>query len=256
MTKQRNIDDWALGAYADGELSGDAAAEIEAMLREDPEAQLALAELKRQKAALKQAFDPVLAETIPPAIRNVVARPWLGRWRQTARRVMLVGALAAAVALVVHAVDLRELTGTQATSMVSAVRSAHAVYGSEIRHPVEVAADQRDHLMTWLSKRLGQPINAPDLVQHGYQLVGGRLLSLGEKPAAYFMYENARKQRMSLYIMTNPEHRDTAFRMEEADGIMTCYWLDGPLGYALAGEMTRAEMEPIAHAVYEALDRT
>jgi anti-sigma factor RsiW len=44
--------------------------------------------------------------------------------------------------------------------------------------------------------------------------------------------------------------------MEEADGIMTCYWLDGPLAYALAGEMTRVEMEPIAHAVYEALDKT
>ena len=53
-----------------------------------------------------------------------------------------------------------------------------------------MAADQRDHLMTWLSKRLGQPINAPDLVQHGYQLVGGRLLSLGEKPAAYFIEHN------------------------------------------------------------------
>jgi anti-sigma factor RsiW len=256
MTKLRKIDDWALSAYADGELSGDAAAEIEALLRDDSEAQLALAELKRQKAALKQAYDPVLAETIPPAIKSMVARSRLSHWRQAARRLMPIGALAAAVALVVHAVDLRELTSSQAANMASAVRSAHAVYGSEIRHPVEVAADQRDHLMTWLSKRLGQPVNAPDLVQHGYQLVGGRLLSLGDKPAAYFMYENARKQRMSLYIMTNPEHRDTAFRMEEADGIMTCYWLDGPLGYALAGELTRAEMEPIAHAVYEALDRT
>ena len=256
MTKLRKIDDWALSAYADGELSGDAAAEIEALLREDPESQLMLAELKRQKAALKQAYDPVLAETIPPAIKSMVARSRLGQWRQAARRLMLIGALAAAVALVVHAVDLRELTRYQGADMASAVRSAHAVYGSEIRHPVEVAADQRDHLMIWLSKRLGQPVNAPDLVQQGYQLVGGRLLSLGDKPAAYFMYENARKQRMSLYIMANPEHRDTAFRIEEADGIMTCYWLDGPLGYALAGEMSRAEMEPIAHAVYEALDRT
>src|SRR5262245_27027443 len=256
MTKLRKIDDWALSAYADGELSGDAAAEIEALLRDDPEAQLTLAELRRQKAALKQAYDPVLAESIPPPIKSAVAKARLGHWQQVARRVLVIGALAAALALVVHAVDLRELTSSQAANMVSAVRSAHAVYGSEIRHPVEVAADQRDHLMTWLSKRLGQPVNAPDLVQHGYQLVGGRLLSLGERPAAYFMYENARKQRVSLYIMTNPEHRDTAFRMEEADGIMTCYWLDGPLGYALAGEMTRAEMEPIAHAVYEALDRT
>jgi anti-sigma factor RsiW len=256
MTKQRKIDDWALGAYADGELFGDAAGEIEALLRDDPEAQLALAELKRQKSALKQSYDPVLAEEIPAAMKGAVAQAWLGRWRPAGRQLLLMGLFAAAVALIVHTVDVLELTGSEAATMVSAVRSAHAVYGSEIRHPVEVAADRRDHLMTWLSKRLGQPVNAPDLAGQGYQLVGGRLLSLGDKPAAYFMYENAKKQRVSLYIMTNRENRDTAFRMEEANGIMTCYWLDGPLGYALAGEMTRGEMEPIAHAVYEALDRT
>jgi anti-sigma factor RsiW len=256
MTRQRKIDDWVLGAYADGELSGEAALEIEALLRDDPEAQLALAELKRQKAALKKAFDPVLAEEIPPAMKNAVAEARVGHWGQVARRFLLIGSLAAAIALVVHAVDVRELTGSTASDLANAVRSAHAVYGSEIRHPVEVAADQRDHLTSWLSKRLGQPVNPPDLTPQGYQLMGGRLLSLGDKPAAYFMYENARKQRLSLYIMTNAEHRDTAFRMEEANGIMTCYWLDGPLGYALAGEMTRAEMEPIAHAAYEALDKT
>ena len=61
MSRQRKIDDWALGAYADGELSGDAAAEIEAVLRDDPEAQHALSDHRRQKPVLKQAFDPVLA---------------------------------------------------------------------------------------------------------------------------------------------------------------------------------------------------
>jgi anti-sigma factor RsiW len=256
MTRQRKIEDWVLGAYADGELSGETASEIEALLRDDPEAQAALAELERQKGALKKAFDPVLAEEIPPAMKNAVARARVSHWGQAARRFLLIGSLAAAIALVVHAVDVREFSGTGGSDIASAVRSAHAVYGSEIRHPVEVAADQREHLTSWLSKRLGQPVIAPDLTAQGYQLMGGRLLSLGEKPAAYFMYENAKQQRLSLYIMTNPAHRDTAFRMEEANGIMTCYWLDGLLGYALAAEMTRTEMEPIAHAVYEALDKT
>jgi anti-sigma factor RsiW len=256
MTRQRKIEDWALGAYADGELSGEAALEIEALLRGDPDAQLALAELKRHKAALKTAFDPVLAEEIPPAMKDALAEARVSHWPQASRRFLLIGSLAAAVALLVHAVDVRELANSDGSTIASAVRSAHAVYGSEIRHPVEIAGDQRDHLTSWLSKRLGQPVIAPDLAAQGYQLVGGRLLSLRDKPAAYFMYENARKQRLSLYVVINSEHRDTAFRMEEADGIMTCYWLDGPLAYALAGEMTRAEMEPIAHAVYEALDKT
>ena len=256
MIRQRKIDDWILGSYADGELSGEAALEVEALLPGDPDAQAALAALQGQKAALKKAFDPVLKEEIPPAMTEALAEARVRHWPQAARRFLLVGSLAAGVALVVHAIDLRQIADSNGASIASAVRSAHAVYGSEIRHPVEVAADQRDHLTAWLSKRLGQPVAAPDLAAQGYQLVGGRLLSLGGKPAAYFMYENARKQRLSLYVMNNAEHRDTAFRLEEANGILTCYWLDGPLGYALAGEMTRAEMEPIAHAVYESLDKT
>src|SRR5262245_43967412 len=117
MSRQRKIEEWALGAYADGELSGEAAAEIEALLRDDPEAQHALADLRRQKAALKQAFDPVLAEEIPPAIKNAVAQAHVSQWRQAARRFLLIGSLAAAVALIMHAVDVREFVPSEGSTI-------------------------------------------------------------------------------------------------------------------------------------------
>ena len=50
---------------------------------------------------------------------------------------------------------------------------AHAVYSPEVRHPVEVGADQEQHLVTWLSKRLGLKIKAPKLDEAGMALVGG-----------------------------------------------------------------------------------
>ena len=43
-------------------------------------------------------------------------------------------------------------------------------------HPVEVGAGDPDHLVAWLSARLGRPVRAPSLDEYGYQLLGGRLL--------------------------------------------------------------------------------
>src|SRR6202008_1834129 len=50
------------------------------------------------------------------------------------------------------------------------------VYSPEVRHPVEVGADKEQHLVAWLSKRLGAQLRAPKLEALGYSLVGGRLL--------------------------------------------------------------------------------
>ena len=49
---------------------------------------------------------------------------------------------------------------TASASPVSLARSAaiaHAVYTPEVRHPVEVGAEQEAHLVQWLSKRLLSP---------------------------------------------------------------------------------------------------
>src|SRR5690606_10809872 len=41
--------------------------------------------------------------------------------------------------------------------------AAHAVFVPEVRHPVEVAAAQHEHLVQWLSKRLGARLTVPSL---------------------------------------------------------------------------------------------
>ena len=59
---------------------------------------------------------------------------------------------------------------------------AHVVYSPEVRHPVEVAANEEAHLVRWLSKRLGIQLKVPHLGALGYSLVGGRLLPFGRLP--------------------------------------------------------------------------
>ena len=90
---------------------------------------------------------------------------------------------------------------------------AYELYTVEVRHPVEVTGDQRPHLVQWLSKRLGAPVQAPELDKQGLKLVGGRLLPGPTGPSAFFMYENPSGERFTLYC-GHISNGETALRYE------------------------------------------
>src|SRR5207237_10372219 len=77
---------------------------------------------------------------------------------------------------------------------------AHATYSPEVRHPVEVGADDEQHLVNWLSKRLGVKVRAPKLEDAGMSLVGGRLLPGDDGPVEQVMSQAMNGGRLSLYM--------------------------------------------------------
>ena len=132
---------------------------------------------------------------------------------------------------------------------------AHVTYSPEVRHPVEVGADQEAHLVAWLSKRLGTPLKVPHLGALGYALVGGRLLPGDRGPVAQFMYQDGKGLRLTLYVRANPDAtQETAFRFSQEQGISVFYWLDKRLGYALSGEIDKNDLLRVADAVYKQLN--
>lgn len=251
MTKT-NLEDWALHAYADNEISGEQRDEIEQLLRGEPELARKVDAWRQQKSLLKQAYDGVLSEPLPPSLAatlrsgragfRVTASPWL--------------AMAAAVLLVVMGGlggwFLRAGTGNLGgEDIAQEALSAHQVYASEVRHPVEVEASDKAHLQAWLSKRIGTPFTVPDLQAEGYTLLGGRLLAAGGHPAAQLMYENAGKQRITVFLTAQAREEETSVRVEEQGKLIACYWKDRKLAFAVAGEMAREPMMQLAKAVYE-----
>jgi anti-sigma factor RsiW len=129
------------------------------------------------------------------------------------------------------------------------------VYTPEVRHPVEVGADQEEHLVKWLSKRLGTDLRVPKLGSQGFDLVGGRLLSGPQGPVAHFMYQDAKGQRLTLYVSAQKgEGRDTAFRFSQEDRVAVFYWVDRNYGYALSGELRRDVLLTVADAVYKQIN--
>jgi anti-sigma factor RsiW len=249
------LSDSDLGAYADRQLAPERIAAVEAALARDPALAAQVAEIRAQNAALRDGLDPLLAEPVPQALLDAArspdprARPPVARWR--------LPALAAAASLVVGVAIgwfgrdiVIERAGTPLTFPREAA-FAHALYAAEPRRPVEVWAAEEKSLVTWLARRTGPPVRAPDLSAMGYSLVGGRLLSGNARPTGLFMYENADKQRLTLQWRRElPGTGETAFRYTVERGVGVFYWIDDDCGYALSGNVGRPHLLAVARAVY------
>lgn len=239
-----------LHAYADGQLDAARRAQVEALLVHNPDAAESVRVWREQNTALRALYNPVLTEPVPQRLLGVRAQR--GRWPSYA---IAAGSMVVGVAL---GWILQTYYSVRSADMVALPRRAavaHAVYVPEVRHPVEVGAEQQDHLVKWLSKRLGSTLKAPVLTQQGFELVGGRLLPGSKGPVAHFMYQDARGQRITLYVSRrDAEPRDTAFRFSQEDKVAVFYWIDGNLGYALSGEMDRARLLAVATVVYRQIN--
>jgi len=240
-----------LHAYVDGVLPAARAAEVDAYLADRPEEAARLAAFREQIAALRREFDPVLDEPPPQRLRV----PPLYWTRPLLRYAAVVAwlTLGGVIGWQLHAYTADQRA--EAISWPRRAAIAHVVYSPEVRHPVEVGADQEAHLVTWLSKRLGSPLKVPHLGELGYALVGGRLLPGDRGPVAQFMYQDGKGQRLTLYVRVNADdNRETAFRFAQEHGVGVFYWLDRKLGYALSGEVDKNELLRVATAVYRQLN--
>ncbi len=241
------ISDEELHAFVDGELDPQRTAQIEALLDDQSAAAEAVQGIRAQKARLHLAFDRVLAEPVPN--RLIAANPPRPRtWRFAAALAWL--SIGVAIGWGVRDAHVEP----QHIVLPRQAAIAHAAFTPEVRHPVEVSVAEEAHLVAWLSKRLGARVRAPKLGDLGYELLGGRLLPESGRPGAQFMYQDATGKRLTLYVSTDVDNRDTAFRYATEGKVHVFYWIDQHLGYALSGEIEKPEMLRIARRVYEQLN--
>lgn len=241
-----------LHAYVDGLLLEASRAEVEAYLLVHSEDADRVRAWREQNRALHGLFDPVLAEPLPARMRISVLRSSL---RPVLRAAAVVAWLTLGGVVGWHLRAFDAARPAEAIVFARQAAIAHVVYSPEVRHPVEVGADQEAHLVGWLSKRLGARVKVPQLNALGYPLVGGRLLPGNQGPVAQFMFQDSNGQRLTLYVRSGAgDSRETAFRFTQERGVSVFYWLDGKFGYALSGEIGKAELLRVAKAVYQQLN--
>ena len=252
-----------LHAYVDDVLSAGRRAEVDVFLTTHADARANIEAWTRQKKMLKQAYDPVADEAIPLrfAVRPPARPP---RWLAAAAAVLMAVASGVGAWVVRGEWDQRAMAVRAPASPAAAKAGdlggfvhraavAHAVYTPEVRRPVEVGADQEQALATWLTKRLGATVRPPHLGDVGYALVGGRLLPGGVGPVAQFMYSANDGRRLTLYVTREAAGDKSAFRFSREGEVNVFYWVDEQFGYALSGDIERAELLRVSEEVYRQL---
>ncbi len=154
-----------------------------------------------------------------------------------------------------HGYSAGETSRTAASSIASRAMDAHIVYAADLRHPIEVPASEQSHLNAWLSRRVQQPLAAPDLSGAGFSLMGGRLLADGGKPAALFMYESADGRRLTVVLAQNGEHVPGRPELLARDDLTAMTFGDGPLAIAVTGAVGSDKLRGIGEIVSMSLKR-
>ncbi len=269
----RAVSESELHALLDNQLPAAERGALESRLAGDALATATLAAWRAQRDALRQLQRPLLDEPLPPSLLAAAERvaaahqqsdQWW-RWGGIAAGVLMafgVGWLSHgrwAASRPDTAQMLAKARGTE-QEFARQAALAHAVYVPEVRHAVEVAAAQQEHLLQWLSKRLDKSLKVPDLSPQGYEFVGGRLLpgdggNGGSR--AQFMFQNAGGERVTLYLGTLSSStaatasRDTPLTYSAAGPVPEIYWVGHGFAYALAGKLPRDDLMKLAQVVYE-----
>jgi anti-sigma factor RsiW len=275
MTETR-IDDLLLMAYVDGEIDAATAREVERAIVADP-AIAARARLLRDTAAYSRAaFAEVLHEEIPerlmaalgPAVpaARVDPSPPSALVRSLSWRGMG-WALAAAIALFVVGSGGLVFTGVveppTGLQLASGDRWLDHVAGfydefaktkiEEERLLVDFHAEDVAELERWFGARLGRPLSVPDLTAKGFHLQGGRLLIIGGKPAAQFLYYSDTGDLVGLVIAIN-EIGDRQARHDTRRNLNIVHWRKAGYAYALVGKIGPQRLQGLADDAWHALD--
>ncbi len=242
-----------LHALVDGELPADRLTAVSAWLATHPDDAALVAQWRGQAEAVRARYGAVADEPVPARfnVDRLAANGTQRPWRSIAAAVALALLAGGVGGWVAHSTS--EASANPADVFTSEALGAHQLYIAEMRHPIEVRAHEQ-HLLPWLSRRVGTTLQAPDLSTFDLKLLGGRLLPGATGPAALMMYEGANGERYTIYCARRTAAR-AALSYSATNDTAAVRWMDSEFGYAVSGPANRERLLGIAEAVYDQLAR-
>jgi len=249
------IGDDDLQAYLDRRLPPERMAAVASYLAVHSGQAARLVRYAEQDAMLAAALQAKLEEPVPCRLRvaGILARQRRRRAGQVARAaaVLLVACAAGAGGWFGHAWIGGEDQLRAATENAVA---AYQTFSVEVRHPVEVRAEEGAHLQQWLSNRLQRPLTPPDLATLGYRLIGGRVLPAAAVPAAQLMYDDGHGGRLTVYVQPLGIEGEE-FRYTRQGDVRTVVWAERRMVLAVTGRVPQAVLMAAAQLVRNELER-
>ncbi|WP_114392010.1 anti-sigma factor family protein [Oleisolibacter albus] len=253
-------DDLELHAFLDGELSPEQEAQILARLDTDPSLRARLRRQAELQLPLMSGLTPAfrgsshaLAHRLADLLEQRAHIPGTPRWRRWLPR-GLAAMLLLGLGWTGHA-GLDRLLGPRLPPYALETVQQHELFAHDPTRPVEIPASRNTEMVTWLSERLGRPVEVPDLRLLGLELVGGRLTGSEDGPLAQLLYQDRAGRRLTLSLIAAeadvPEEDVPADGVETAsvDGLSVAYWRGEHFAYALVAVSPPTQVERIASAM-------
>jgi anti-sigma factor RsiW len=247
-----------LHAYVDGELPADRLEAVTAWLAAHADQAGLVAAWRAQADGIRSRYGAVASEPMPERLQldqvmkhdRASGRSWAAFASAAAVAAFMIGGTIGWMARGASAA-----APTDFETFTSEALGAYKLYVVEVRHPVEVPGNERQHMTQWLSKRLGADLRVPELQSIGLKLVGGRLLPGPTGAAAFYMYEGPSGERFTIYC-AKAEAPQTALRFKEGDSSAAFYWVDDKVAYVVSGPSNRDKLEDVTKSVYEQIDKS
>ena len=249
----RDID---LMAYADGLLDADPQrkAEVETYLRQHPEEGARVRDYAAQNNAIQRLYSPVLSEPVPERLQVVLdSRRRRGTLGPVARAAVAAGLMLVAgfAGWVIGQRGQSESWPMHAfvDQMLMAAERPYLISSSGSHRALNQAMVERAQPLDWLSNQIAVSLQVPDLTSQGFTLVEKHLVAANGPQAVQVIYATPSGGRLSLFLRTRWQDEAPQFRFAENDGVTMVYWLEGPLAYALAGQLDRQEMMDVVQTL-------
>ncbi|MEM7722951.1 MAG: anti-sigma factor [Pseudomonadota bacterium] len=251
----QKTDSAMLSAYLDGELAEDDVRAVDAALAADPGLQAELEALMEADALAQSGFDAMLDEPVPHALAAAIASAPLMEVANDPRAPRgvagwIAASITAAALLVGGAVGFYSGQSlapeiADSRSWLDDIADYHAVYAEQVRHLVEVPAEEAAHIQTWLSATLGVEVVIPDLGAHGLSFEGARLLVAAGRPVAQLVYTDAEGQVVALcQIASAAPQSDFATRTTSPFEMVT--WGNAEANFVVISDEGRGDLGDIA----------
>ncbi|MFV0332589.1 MAG: anti-sigma factor family protein [Tropicimonas sp.] len=243
----RPVSEDELHAHVDGALDPTRRAEVSAYLGAHPDVARRIDAYRAERQSLREALAPILDEPLPSELN-------LRRMLETRRRPFPPPrwAAAAAISLCIGGAGgwaLRDMAPAPSAGLMDLGHDAaasYAVYAPDDMRPVEIRAEDRDMFATWAARRLGRPIAIPELAASGYRFMGGRIVATAQGPAALFMYDDDKGNRIVMLARPMPGATEASMASMAMGEVHGFAWSDGGFGYSLVGGMASETLHPLA----------
>jgi anti-sigma factor RsiW len=234
----RDNDELQLTAYCDGELDRAVAAEFERRLAADQSLRARYSWL----TSLQQAVRSLPQFDLPPSLQARI-QSRLDAERPSSvtvlRRSWPLQALAAAAvfgAVLSSSVMMTIEHFDQGEEVASQVVAGH-IWSLLAPQPFDIASSDRHTVKPWLTARLPESPQVPDLAAQGFSLLGGRVDVVGSSPVATIVYKHA-AHTVSLTTLRLGQ----AVPEQTIAGYNVRSWSDGNFTYVAVCDLPSADL--------------